>query len=206
MKVVESIRVPARHGRAFEMKKGQTLRLTQQAGSQVIDLNAWNRSNPREMFFAGRTRIIEGAHPSTGSRLWSVEPWMRPMFTIVADTADRTPSLKGSYNHDLWYPRCGPGHYLQMNQVGDHRNCHMNLTEAIKPFGLGEEYVHDTFNAFMRTGLDPTTQKFFLEAADARTSDYMDLKVEMDCLVALSSCPGFTASNIHDVIAEIYEP
>jgi uncharacterized protein YcgI (DUF1989 family) len=206
MKFVEEIRVPARHGRAFEVKEGQILRLTQKAGSQVIDLNAWNNENRREMFWAGRTRIIEGAHPSEGHKLWSVEPWMRPMFTIIADTADRSPSPNGSYNHDLWYPRCNRQYHLLIYKVGDRRNCHMNLTEAIAGFGLGEEYVHDTFNAFMRTGLDPETQLFFAEAADARTTDYMDLRAEMNCLVALSSCPGFTAPTIRDVVAEIYDP
>lgn len=205
MKLMQEIRVPARYGRAFEIQKGQVLRLTQKAGSQVIDVNAWNRENPRELFWAGRTRIIEGAHLTVGCRLWSVEPWMRPMFTIIEDTADREPSEKGAYNHDLWYPRCNRGYHMLMYDVGDRRNCHMNLTEAIAEFGLGEESVHDTFNAFMRSGLDPKTQKFFAEAANAKTSDYMDLKAEMTCLVALSACPGFTAPEIHDIIAEIYE-
>jgi uncharacterized protein YcgI (DUF1989 family) len=57
----------------------------------------------------------------------------------------------------------------------------------------------------MRTGLDPKSQQFFAEAANARPSDYMDLNVEMDCLVALSACPGFTAPDIHDIIAEVYD-
>lgn len=206
MKLVEEIRVPARHGLGFEIKEGQILRLTQMAGSQIIDFNAWNRHNPREMFWAGRTRIIEGAHPTEGQTLWSVEPWMRPMFTIVKDTADHQPSEAGSYNHDLWYPRCNRGYHLLKYNVGDRRSCHLNLTEAIAPFGLGEEYVHDTFNIFMRTGLDPKTQQFFTEPADARETDYMDLRAEMDCLIALSSCPGFTAPDIRDVVAQIYDP
>lgn len=205
MQMIETIRIPARHGRAFKLKQAQVLRLTQKAGSQIVDFNAWNADNPREMLWAGRTRIIENAHPSTGNRLWSVEPWMRPMFTIVADTADRSPTTRGAYNHDLWYPRCNTGYHKLKYDVATERNCHNNLKEAIAPFGLGEEYVHDTFNAFMRTGLDPKTQQFFAEPADARETDYIDLRAEMDCLVALSSCPGFTAPNIRDVIAEIYE-
>lgn len=206
MKLVEEIRVPARHGKAFKIKQGQILRLTQKAGPQIIDFNAWNADNPREMFWCGRTRIIENAHPTTGNRLWSVEPWMRPMFTVIADTADHTPSARGSYNHDLWYPRCNTGYHRLKYNVATERNCHNNLTAAIAEVGLGEEYVHDTFNAFMRTGLDPKTQEFFVETADAKDSDYMDLRAEMDCLVALSSCPGFTSPNIRDVIAEIYNP
>lgn len=205
MRLIAQIHIPAMHGKAFEVKQGQILRLTQKAGSQVVDFNCWNRHNPQEMFWAGRTRIIEGAHPSKGAKLWSLEPWMRPMFTIIEDTADPNPTARGAYNHDLWYPRCNRGYHMLMYNVGDRRNCHVNIKEAIAPFGLGEAYVHDTFNAFMRTGLDPKTQRFFAEAADARESDYMDLRAEMDCLVALSSCPGFTAPNVRDVYAEIFE-
>jgi uncharacterized protein YcgI (DUF1989 family) len=204
MQLVNEIRVPARHGRAFEVVQGQILRLTQKAGPQIVDFNAWNRKDPLEMFWAGRTRIIEGAHPSTGAKLWSVEPWMRPMFTIIADTAGPNPSPNGGYNHDLWYPRCNRGYHMLMYKVGDRRNCHMNIKEAIAEFGLGEEHVHDTFNAFMRTGLDPKTQRFFTEPANARETDYMDLRAEMDCLVAISSCPGFTAPDIRDLLIEIY--
>lgn len=205
MRLKKDIRVPARHGRAFEIAQGQTLRLTQKAGPQIVDFNAWNRQNPREMLWAGRTRIIESAHPTTGARLWSVEPWMRPMFTITADTAGLNPSPCGACNHDLWYPRCNRGYHMLMYGVGDRRNCHINIKEAIAEFGLGEEYVHDTFNAFMRTGLDPSTQKFFTEPANAKADDYMDLRAEQDCLVAISACPGFTAENINDLVLEIYE-
>ncbi len=82
MQLVEEIRVPARHGKAFKIAQGQILRLTQKDGAQIIDFNAWNADNPREMFWCGRTSIIENAHPTTGHKLWSVEPWQRPMFTI----------------------------------------------------------------------------------------------------------------------------
>jgi uncharacterized protein YcgI (DUF1989 family) len=58
----------------------------------------------------------------------------------------------------------------------------------------------------MRTGLDPKTQEFFVETANARDTDYMDLRAEMSCLVALSSCPGFTSPDIRDVVAEVYDP
>jgi uncharacterized protein YcgI (DUF1989 family) len=206
MRLAKEVRVPARHGRAFEVKQGQILRLTQKAGPQIVDFNAWNRGNPREMLWAGRTRIIEGAHLTTGAKLWSVEPWMRPMFTIIADTAGLNPAASGACNHDLWYPRCNRGYHMLMYNVGDRRNCHNNIKEAIAEFGLGEEYVHDTFNAFMRTGLNAVTQKYFTEPANAKPSDHMDLRSEMDCLVAISSCPGFTAENINDLILEIYDP
>jgi uncharacterized protein len=204
MTMERQVVIPAQHGRAFEVGQGQVLRLTQKAGPQVIDFAMWNRQNPREMFWAGRTRIIEGAHPTTGARLWSLEPWMRPIFTIVVDTSDHTPSPRGGYLHDLWYPRCNRRYHQEFFGESDRRSCHRNLAEAIAEFGLGEEYLHDVFNVFMRTGLDPETQKFFAEPPNTRATDYVDLRAEMDVLVGISACPGHSAPAINDVVAEIY--
>ncbi len=40
--------IPARSGRAFEIKKGQILRIIETEGKQVADVNAWNLHDFRE--------------------------------------------------------------------------------------------------------------------------------------------------------------
>ena len=69
------------------------------------------------------------------------------------------------------------------------RNCNDNLAEAIAEFGLGPEHVHDPFNIFMTTGLNDLGKPFYL-SSDAKKGDYVELFAEMDCLVAVSACPG----------------
>ncbi len=107
--LVRDLVVPRIEGRAFVVDVGQILRITCIEGSQVADFNAFNRDDPREMFWSGRTRLLQGAHLNVGDRLWSTPPKMRPMFTVIADTVDHRPLPNNARSHDLMYCRCnGP--------------------------------------------------------------------------------------------------
>jgi uncharacterized protein YcgI (DUF1989 family) len=69
------------------------------------------------------------------------------------------------------------------------RNCNDNLAEAIGEFGIAPEHVHDPFNIFMTTGINDTGKPFYLPC-DAKQGDHVELVAEIDCLVAVSACPG----------------
>src|SRR5690606_15370251 len=95
-RVVEEFVVPREEGRGFVVRKGQILRISQPEGPQVCDFNAWSLEDPKEMFWSGRTRILQRAHLTTGHQLWSTPPKMRPMFTIIADTVEHAPLPHGA--------------------------------------------------------------------------------------------------------------
>ena len=78
--------VPIRSGYAWPVKAGSVVRIVTVEGPQVCDLNLWNLNNPRERFWAARTRQLQGAHVTTFDRLWSCLPYLRPMVTITNDT------------------------------------------------------------------------------------------------------------------------
>ena len=78
--------VPVRSGRAWTAPAGSVVRFSIIEGPQVLDLNIWNARDPRERFWAARTRQFYGAHVTTGDRLWSNLPFLRPLATIVADS------------------------------------------------------------------------------------------------------------------------
>jgi uncharacterized protein len=101
--LVHSYTVPPRSGYAWHVPAKSILRLTTPEGPQVGDLNLWNAHNPRERFWAARTRQLQKAHVSTGDRLWSCIPYIRPMVTIVKDTLDGVERC-----HDLLGTRCDP--------------------------------------------------------------------------------------------------
>ena len=66
--------------------------------------------------------------------------------------------------------------------------------------------VHDPFNVFMKTGVTADGNLTF-EASDAATGDYLEMEARMNCLVAISTCPGISSGPVHHrVIFEIYEP
>jgi uncharacterized protein len=74
--------------------------------------------------------------------------------------------------------------------MGDptHRNCRDNLTEAVRPYGLGLIDVPDPVNLFQHTQprADGTIEA---QPAATQAGEYIALKALMDCLVAVSACP-----------------
>jgi uncharacterized protein YcgI (DUF1989 family) len=84
--LVDSFVIPIRSGRAWPVRAGQLCRVNVIEGPQVADFNAWNQHNPRERFWAARTKQLEASHVTTGNRLWSCLPYLRPMLTITNDT------------------------------------------------------------------------------------------------------------------------
>jgi uncharacterized protein YcgI (DUF1989 family) len=188
-KLVTELTVPAQRGRAFVVGKDQILRITCTEGPQVADFNAFNRHEPRQMFWSGRTRILQRTHLTVGDQLWSTPPKMEPMFTIIADSVEHKSIKFGARSHDLLYSRCNARLYeVVMGQKGL-PNCQDNLANAIAEFGMTPDYVHDAFNIFMTTGRNDQDRLFYLEP-DAVTGDYLELYAEMDCIVALSACPS----------------
>jgi uncharacterized protein YcgI (DUF1989 family) len=181
--------VPRLGGKAFVVEKRQVLRVIAVEGPQVADFNAFNRDDPKEMFWSGRTRLLQRAHLSVGDRLWSTPPRMRPMFTIIADTVEHKPLRRNARSHDLMYCRCNERLYAVIRNESNAPNCNSNIGNAIAEFGLTPDYVHDAFNIFMTTGLDENDRFFYLEP-DARKGDYLELHAELDCIVAISACPG----------------
>ena len=182
--------IPKRTGWAWPVRAGQVCRLVAVEGPQVGDLNIWNLHNPRERFWASRTRQIHGAHVTTYDRLWSCLPYLRPLVTLIADTIPRTPTPAGGRCHDLLGTRCDPYLYKLLDDRDFNVTCHNNLTRAVAPYHLTELDVHDVLNIFQVTGLDPVHEIYFMEPSPAKKGDYLEVFAEIDVLCALSACPS----------------
>lgn len=188
--LVNELTVPIRSGRAWEVPAGHVCRIYTVEGPQVGDLNLWNRHDPRERFWAGRTRQLQAAHLSTFDRLWSTLPFLRPMATIVGDTlSDYGVDAEGGRVHDTLGTRCDPYVSRMLNGVDFDYHCHSNLVRAVLPYGLTEFDVHDVLNVFQCTGLN-TDDQYFMKTCPATPGDYFEFFAEQDLLVALSACPG----------------
>ena len=78
----------------------------------------WSLSNPRERFWAARTRQLHASHMKIGDRFWSNLPYLRPLATIVGDSLKDYGVRKdgegkgvdehGGRVHDLLGTRCDP--------------------------------------------------------------------------------------------------
>jgi uncharacterized protein len=210
--------VPIRTGYAWPVAAGSVVRLLTVEGPQVCDLNLWNLNNPRERFWAARTRQIQGAHVTTFDRLWSCLPYLRPMATITNDTLPTSPTASGGRCHDLLGSRCDPYLYKLLDDRDYDVTCHNNLTRAVAPYHLTELDVHDVLNVFQVTGLDPVHEIYFMEPSPAKPGDFFEFFAEIDLLCAISTCPSGDLSewgwgpegadpvaNCHPIGVEVYE-
>jgi uncharacterized protein len=203
-RLAQSFVIAARTGKAFHLAAGQIVRVTCSQGPQVADMIVFNADDQTEKFWSGRTRVIHGGHLKVGDHLWSVPPRVRPMLTLIADTLEHPPHPFGARSHDLLYCRCDSRMYAIVYGRTGARNCNDNLAEAISEFGIGPEHVHDPFNIFMTTGLNDAGKPFYLPC-DARKGDYVELLAVIDCLVAVSACPGGSSgSQSRPLMIEIF--
>ncbi|KAH7320834.1 hypothetical protein B0I35DRAFT_427879 [Stachybotrys elegans] len=188
--LIEEFTIPVRSGRAWNVPAGAIVQISTPEGPQVGDLNIWNRHNPRERFWASRTRQLHATHVSTYDRLWSCLPYMRPMATIIRDSLSwYGHDEHGGRVHDLLGTRCDP--YINTVLSGEQYDfhCHSNLTRAVLPWGLCEADVHDVINLFQITGLDDAG-RYFMNPCPAQKGDHIEFLAEQDLLMALSTCPG----------------
>ena len=106
---VAELTVPPREAKALEVSAGHFFRLVCVDGPQVGDLNLWNAHDLTERFYSGKTRALHATHLSTGDRLWSTFPTLRPMATITRDTLDWYGwDEDGAGVHDVIGTRCDP--------------------------------------------------------------------------------------------------
>lgn len=165
-------------GKGIELLRGQILRIAQVEGGQCADFNMFNLHDYKEHFHTARTRHMHGMSPTAGAFLWSAPPRDRPIAVVVADTLN---------NNDILYGRCSAFLFDYQYGLPTHTNCHDIQAEAQREFGLTPDDVHDSFNFFMNTGIDPNGNPFIgsnLSTAD----DYVEVMALIDVLAVANVC------------------
>ncbi|WP_416884691.1 urea carboxylase-associated family protein [Marivita sp.] len=201
--VVDVVIAAPREACTFRVPAGSFFRIVSVDGPQVGDLNLWNAHDLSERFYSGKTRALHGTHVTTGERLWSSFPTLRPMATIVEDTLSWYGiDAYGGSVHDVIGTRCDPYTGNLLSGVQYHHCCHSNLTRALADAtGLSlaeaEPHVHDVLNVFMCTGFTRDTGQYFMKASPVRPEDHLTFFAEIDLLGALSACPGGDCSTEH---------
>ncbi|MBM3571954.1 MAG: DUF1989 domain-containing protein [Alphaproteobacteria bacterium] len=220
MTKIGEVIVPPRDARVFTVPAGHLFRVVSIEGPQVGDLNLWHADDLNERFFSGKTRALHATHVSTGDRLWSSLPGLRPMATITHDTLDWYGyDEDGGGIHDVIGTRCDPYTNFLLQGSMYHHCCHSNLTRALAAAkgwtpAQAEPHVHDVLNVFMCTGFTRDTHQYFMKASPVRPDDFIEFFAEIDLLGGLSACPGGDCSASHSsdeaachpLKVEIYKP
>lgn len=200
---VDEVIIAPRDAGCFKVPAGHFFRISSIEGAQVGDLNLFNANNLKEHFYSGKTRQLQATHLTTGDRLWSNMPNLRPIATITCDTLDWYGwDADGAGVHDVIGTRCDPYTNHMLNKTDYHYCCHSNLTRALAehlnvPMSDAEPYIHDVMNVFMCTGFSKTTHQYFMKASPVRPGDFLEFFAEIDLLGVLSTCPGGDCSSSH---------
>jgi uncharacterized protein YcgI (DUF1989 family) len=165
-------------GKAFELRKGQILRIEQAEGNQCVDFNCFNLHDYKEFMHCGRTRTVHGFNPTEGDFLWSAPPRENAMLYILKDTVRR---------NDVLFPRCSAFLYESAYGFDVHTNCHDIQAEAQREYGLTPDDVHDSFNFFMCTEVTLDGRATITRQNTAR-GDHVDLLAMMDVLAIPNVC------------------
>ena len=169
--------IEPKSGQSIEVNKGQILRVEDVDGQQVADMVCFSLNDHNERFSQSKTRVHNWkGHITTGDILYSNRT--NAMFTIVEDTVGV---------NDLLFPPCHSAVYEKFLGIGPRNGCQENLAIALDSYGISLDAIPDPLNIFMNTGMDEKLE-LTLEAAPSSAGDHLDMRAEMDCLVAVTAC------------------
>ena len=182
--LLTEIIIPACHGRALEIRKGQVLRIELTEGKQVGDCAFFNLHDFREWFHVGQTwatNVMLGYGTAKKFKyFYSKPPRDNVMFTVLEDTCGNHFGSCGG--------RCSGGLHKLRDGATGLRHCQGNLEEALAPWGITGDDIGDCFNVFMNVDVHPDGG-FSIHPPTAGKGDYIDLLAEMDILAGVSACP-----------------
>ncbi len=175
----QKIEIPARRGKAAHVQAGQSVKVINTHGTQVVDTWAFNAAELGEFMSMEATRAtILKLIPSVGDALYTNN--RRAILTVMEDTS---PGI-----HDTLIAACDRHRYTLLGVEGYHDNCTDNLSAAMAELGLKEPETPSPLNMFMNI---PWTEDGALsfEETVSRPGDYVVLRAEMDLIIAFSACP-----------------
>ena len=188
-KLIDRFIIPPYEGRGFIVKRGQSFRIIEEEGVQIADVSFWNANNPKEFYSLARTWAIEGWVVEPYLRVWSGVPWLRPLVTCIEDTVVTDPADSDFHHH--WLGTHCATEWTEMRvAIPGLNSCHVNFLQAIEPFGLKEEDIHDNINLFQKMRADPHNGKISAALSDSKAGDYIEFYAEIDILAAVTVCPN----------------
>ena len=121
------VEIPARRGKAIRLRRGQTVRVINTTGQQVVDTWAFCADNVAEFMSMEHSRVAIGRIiPTVGDTL--VTNRRRPILTLSEDTSGGI--------HDTLFAACDRWRYQLLGCAGYHDNCTDNLAAALAELGL----------------------------------------------------------------------
>jgi uncharacterized protein len=161
------------------IKRGNTLRVTDLAGSRGVAMVCYNADNPIERLNVADTAKIQfNAFLKKGMVIYS--DMGRVLFSITEDTSGCHDLLGGCSNAARNAAKYGAGEFW--------KNSRDQFLNALTKQGLGKKDLMPNVNLFTRVAIDPDGKMNFV-AGKEKPGSFIDLRAEMNVLVMLSNCP-----------------
>ena len=176
---METIEVPAGHGRAFNVGAGKRFRLITPKGQQSADFFAFCADDISEGLSPHHSWMpTRSLHPRVGDAMVSRK--RRPMVELIEDGADGL--------HDFIIAPCDAIRYAEFG-VPDHRSCVGNLNEAMVALGHDAPVYPLAVNFFTTTTVADDFMFSTPKAPVVKPGGYVLLEALIDLVCAVSSCP-----------------
>lgn len=159
------------------IKAGETLRIVNDSGRASVAALFWNAGDLSERFNAGDTVKVQWTARIAGGRLL-LSDMGRVMAAITGDTCGFHDCLAGAST-----PASNARKYGNVF----HRNSHDNLVLAAGKHGMGLRDVGPCITFFAPVVTDEAGRLLWRE--NRKPGQCVDLRAEMDMIVALSNCP-----------------
>ncbi len=178
-------RLEPQTGTAFELGRGQLLRVIDLEGEQVADLIAFNRADKHEWLSSGRSiDYANRIYLTKGDILYSNRS--RPMFTILEDDVGR---------HDFLLTPCSRETFqIIYKNHKYHPSCFANLAANLSQFDISPDSIPTTLNIFMNVEIEPNGELKILPPR-SKAGDAITLRAEMDAIVGLTACSAEMSNN-----------
>jgi uncharacterized protein len=207
MKKLGQQHVPYNTGWAGELKKGQVIRIT---ATTTVDFVCFRLENLRERFDQARTKVYNmKLFITAGDKMMGRNN--QHMMTIVYDgnkegTHDLQKGMCSGYRFQLAKQEGRLGEYYprQIDEIPDH-GCYENLSRALEPYGIIPEDIPSPLNLNQHMKIDGTTGRMEHTQVRPKPGTYVDMRAEMNLLVAFSACPDLPVGG-KPVDVMIYEP
>ena len=173
------VTIPARRGKAAFVAAGQSIKVINTHGEQVVDTWAFNRADITEFMSMEHTR--SGSRhiiPRVGDAMLTNH--RRPILTFIEDTSGGI--------HDTLCAACDRYRYEGLGCTEPHDNCTDNLAAGLAELGLTPPETPSPLNLFMNIPWTPDGEIAF-EPPISTPGCYVVLRAEMDLVIAFSACP-----------------
>jgi len=165
-------------GTAFQINKGQLLKVMDPKGEQVSDMVLFNAADKREKISSGKTMDFEENILITKANyIWSNRS--NKMMEILEDTNGR---------NDFLLAPCSPETFKIMYRNNKyHPSCFENLYTNLEQFDIEPDDIPTAFNIFMNVQFDQFG-KISVKPPQSKAGDYILFEAKMDLIVGLTAC------------------